>query len=121
MGQRIIDPAVTLTTGIRLDPSGLGPEIDCPSHADGAGAFAAMFGLPDIVLRDGNGDWSLLRVGHKTGADTICCHMEMPGNLHPLPVTGFRVVALPVQVERGSAGWCRPVAQTGDCLQGGEP
>jgi kynurenine formamidase len=36
--------------------------------------------------------------------------MEKLANLHLLPATGFDVIALPVKVARGSAGWCRPVA-----------
>ena len=56
------------------------------------------------------GDWSVLWEGHKAGADTVYCHIEKLGNLHLLPATGFQVIALPVKVERGSAGWCRPVA-----------
>lgn len=56
------------------------------------------------------GDWSLFWEGHKAGADTIYCHMEKLANLDQLPPHGFDVIALPVKVERGSAGWCRPVA-----------
>lgn len=56
------------------------------------------------------GDWSLFWEGHKAGADTVYCHMEKLANLDQLPGTGFEVIALPVKVERGSAGWCRPVA-----------
>ena len=56
------------------------------------------------------GDWSVFWEGHKAGADTVYCHMEKLANLHLLPSSGFEVIALPVKVERGSAGWCRPVA-----------
>lgn len=56
------------------------------------------------------GDWSLFWEGHKAGADCVYCHMEKLANLDQLPATGFEVIALPVKVERGSAGWCRPVA-----------
>lgn len=56
------------------------------------------------------GDWSIFWEGHKAGADTVYCHMEKLANLHLLPANGFQVIALPVKVERGSAGWCRPVA-----------
>jgi kynurenine formamidase len=56
------------------------------------------------------GNWSLFWEGHKAGADAIYCHMEKLANLDKLPAHGFEVVALPVKVERGSAGWCRPVA-----------
>jgi len=57
-----------------------------------------------------SGDWSVFWEGHKAGADAVYCHMEKLGNLHLLPSAGFEVIALPVKVERGSAGWCRPVA-----------
>lgn len=56
------------------------------------------------------GDWSVFWEGHKAGADTIYCHIEKLANLHLLPDAGFEVIALPVKVEGGSAGWCRPVA-----------
>ncbi len=56
------------------------------------------------------GDWSLFWEGHKAGADTVYCHMEKLSNLESLPGTGFEVIAFPVKVAGGSAGWCRPVA-----------
>ncbi|KTT04105.1 cyclase [Pseudomonas oryzihabitans] len=57
-----------------------------------------------------HGEWSRFWEGHKAGAETCYCHMEKLGNLERLPATGFDVIALPVKVARGSAGWCRPVA-----------
>nr|WP_325249083.1 cyclase family protein [Amylibacter sp.] len=56
------------------------------------------------------GNWSVFWEGHKAGADSVYCHMEKLANLDQLPATGFEVIALPVKVENGSAGWCRPVA-----------
>ena len=56
------------------------------------------------------GNWSLFWEGHKAGAETIYCHMEKLANLEVLPSTGFEVICFPVKVEKGSAGWCRPVA-----------
>ncbi|MBZ0129155.1 MAG: cyclase family protein [Rhodobacteraceae bacterium] len=56
------------------------------------------------------GDWSVFWEGHKAGADTIYCHMEKLANLHLLPSTGFEIIALPVKVAGGSAGWCRAIA-----------
>lgn len=55
-------------------------------------------------------NWSVFWEGHKAGADTVYCHMEKLTNLDQLPSTGFEVIALPVKVAKGSAGWCRPVA-----------
>lgn len=60
------------------------------------------------------GDWSIFWEGHKAGADTVYCHIEKLANLHLLPPRGFQVIALPVKVARGSAGWCRPVALIDD-------
>lgn len=57
-----------------------------------------------------HGDWSKFWEGHKAGAETCYFHMEKLANLDKLPATGFRVIALPVKVAGGSAGWCRPVA-----------
>lgn len=56
------------------------------------------------------GDWSIFWEGHKAGMDSIYCHMEKLANLDKLPGSGFEVIALPVKVANGSAGWCRPVA-----------
>jgi len=56
------------------------------------------------------GDWSIFWEGHKAGADTVYCHLEKLANLDQLPSTGFEVIALPIKVAKGSAGWCRPVA-----------
>ena len=56
------------------------------------------------------GDYSLFWEGHKAGADCVYCHIEKLTNLEALPATGFEVMALPVKVARGSAGWCRAVA-----------
>jgi kynurenine formamidase len=56
------------------------------------------------------GDWSLFWEGHKAGADTLYCHIEKLGNLEALPAHGYQVIAMPVKVEGGSAGWCRPIA-----------
>jgi len=40
--------------------------------------------------------------------------MEKLANLDQLPDHGFQVMCFPVKVERGSAGWCRPVAVIDD-------
>ena len=60
------------------------------------------------------GQWELFWEGHKAGAETIYCHMEKLANLDQLPDHGFQVMCFPVKVERGSAGWCRPVAVIDD-------
>lgn len=57
-----------------------------------------------------NGDWSQFWEGHKAGAETVYCHLEKLTNLDELPGTGFQVIALPVKVAGGSAGWARPIA-----------
>ena len=38
------------------------------------------------------------------------CASGALANLETLPSTGFEVICFPVKVEKGSAGWCRPVA-----------
>jgi len=66
--------------------------------------------MTQVARAKKTGDWSVFWEGHKAGADCIYCHMEKLANLDQLPGTGFEVIALPVKVEGGSAGWCRPVA-----------
>lgn len=66
--------------------------------------------MTQVMRARETGDWSIFWEGHKAGADTVYCHMEKLGNLEKLPSTGFEVIALPVKVANGSAGWCRPVA-----------
>ena len=60
------------------------------------------------------GDYSLFWEGHKAGADCVYCHMEKLTNLEQLPSTGFEVMALPIKIAKGSAGWCRAVAILND-------
>ena len=55
-------------------------------------------------------DASVIWEGHKAGAETIYCHMEKMNNLDKLPAFGFRVIALPINVKKASAGWVRPIA-----------
>ena len=59
-------------------------------------------------------DPSLIWEGHKAGMDTIYCHMEKLNHLEQLPPTGFQVIALPINIERASAGWVRPIALVND-------
>lgn len=40
----------------------------------------------------------------------INCHLEKLTNLDRLPLTGYQVSCLPVNVKDASAGWCRAVA-----------
>ena len=56
------------------------------------------------------GDASLVWEGHKAGRDIGYSHMEKLANLDQLPSDGFEIVAFPVKVHRGSAGWTRAVA-----------
>lgn len=48
--------------------------------------------------------------GHKAGAECIFCHMEKLCNLDLLPPYGFTVSAFPIRIDKGTAGWVRPVA-----------
>jgi len=56
------------------------------------------------------GDASIIWEGHKSGMNNIYCHMEKLGNLDKLPPYGFKVIAFPINIEKASAGWVRPVA-----------
>ena len=60
------------------------------------------------------GDHSLFWEGHKAGADCVYCHIEKLTNLEKLPATGFEVMALPIKIAKGSAGWVRAVAILND-------
>jgi kynurenine formamidase len=56
------------------------------------------------------GDKSVLWEGHLVGKEYEYCHIEKLANLKELPPYGFKVVAFPVKLKGGTAGWCRPVA-----------
>lgn len=56
------------------------------------------------------GDASIIWEGHRAGSEKAYCHIEKLTNLDQLPVTGFRVVCLPVKIKSASAGWARVVA-----------
>jgi kynurenine formamidase len=47
---------------------------------------------------------------HLLGRDREYLQIERLANLHSLPPTGFTVVAFPVKIEDGTAGWSRVVA-----------
>ncbi len=51
---------------------------------------------------------------HFAGRHSEYCHIEKMANLESVPVNnGFTLIALPVKIEDGSAGWVRPVAVVG--------
>ena len=56
------------------------------------------------------GDRSVIWEGHKAGME--CCYFQMEKlvNLDQLPPFGFRFIGFPIKINRGSAGWVRPVA-----------
>ena len=56
------------------------------------------------------GDRSVIWEGHKAGME--CCYFQMEKlvNLDKLPPFGFRFIGFPIKIDRGSAGWVRPVA-----------
>ena len=56
------------------------------------------------------GDAGVIWEGHKAGAEVAYCHMEKLNNLERLPPYGFQVIAFPVNLKGGGAGWCRAVA-----------
>lgn len=55
-------------------------------------------------------DTSIIWEGHRVGRQKAYCHIEKLTNLDQLPVTGFKVSCLPVNIKDASAGWCRAVA-----------
>ena len=57
-----------------------------------------------------NGDASIIWEGHRVGKDKAYCHIEKLANLDQLPLTGYTISCLPVNVKNASAGWCRVVA-----------
>lgn len=61
-----------------------------------------------------SGDKQILWEGHKAGSECIYCHMEKLTNLDQLPSFGFQVIAFPIKIEKGTAGWVRPVAILND-------
>ncbi len=48
--------------------------------------------------------------GHRAGRDKAYCHIEKLTGLEQLPLTGFKVICLPVKIKKASAAWCRAVA-----------
>ncbi len=52
--------------------------------------------------------------GHRAAGERGMCILEWLTNLDLLPHSGFTVVAFPVKVERGTAGWVRVVAMVPD-------
>lgn len=57
-----------------------------------------------------SGDTSIIWEAHRVGREKAYCHLEKLTNLDKLPLTGFQVSCLPVNVKGASAGWCRAVA-----------
>ena len=47
---------------------------------------------------------------HNVGHEIEYCHIEKLYNLESLPPFGFTVAVFPIKIEKGSAGWVRPVA-----------
>jgi kynurenine formamidase len=66
----------------------------------------------DLMVEDAlEGDTAQLWESHKYGADNEYSQIEKLCNLDQLPRPhGFQVIALPVSLERASAGWSRVVA-----------
>ena len=56
------------------------------------------------------GDASIIWEGHRVGREKAYCHIEKLTNLDQLPLTGYQISCLPVNVKDASAGWCRAVA-----------
>lgn len=77
------------------------------------GTDAWSWDIPLSYLRRNyqkDGDASKIWEAHFAGRKYPYCQMEKLGNLDKLPSIGFYVLALPVNIYRASAGWCRPIA-----------
>lgn len=80
-------------------------------HVAGTDAWSWDAPLPLIAEKfKEDHDKSKIWEGHKAGAECVFCHMEKLNNLGQLPPFGFTVIAFPVKIEHGTAGWVRPVA-----------
>lgn len=55
-------------------------------------------------------DPSIIWEAHRVGREKAYCHMEKLTNLDQLPVSGFKVICLPISIKAASAGWVRAVA-----------
>lgn len=55
-------------------------------------------------------DPSIIWEAHRVGRQKAYCHMEKLTNLDKLPLTGYTISCLPVNIKGASAGWCRAVA-----------
>ena len=67
--------------------------------------------MPSVAKRYKEcGDPSILWEGHRVGREKAYLHMEKMANLDQLPLTGFKVICLPVKIKKASAGWVRAVA-----------
>lgn len=93
---------------------GLDPEVLCYLVDQGVrvvGTDAWSLDPPYWVMRQRLEErgpdtvWS----AHFVGRQHEFCAIEKLTNLDRLPVSGFRVAAFPIKIERGSAGWARVV------------
>lgn len=60
------------------------------------------------------GNKDIIWEGHRAGREKAYCHIEKLTALEKLPVTGFGVICLPVNIKGASAGWSRVVATIND-------
>lgn len=47
---------------------------------------------------------------HRVGMEKEYCQIEKMANLDQLPSHGFKIVCVPISIEKASAGWVRPIA-----------
>jgi len=74
------------------------------------GIDAYSWDRPSKFMREEMKQGAQFWEAHYLGQDIEYCHIEKLYNLHLLPPFGFTVAAFPVKIEKGSAGWARPVA-----------
>lgn len=86
-------------------------DLSISIHVGGTDAWSWDAPLPLIGAQyEKDHDKEKIWEGHKAGADCIFCHMEKLNNLDSLPPFGFTVSAFPIRIDKGTAGWVRPVA-----------
>jgi len=57
-----------------------------------------------------NHDPSIIWEAHRVGRQKAYCHIEKLANLDKLPVSGYTVICLPINIKNASAGWTRVIA-----------
>jgi kynurenine formamidase len=93
-----------------LHPDGTHWLLDQGIRLIGIDAWGLDRPPPAMAADHKNGVPNSLWPTHLVGREREYLQIERLANLHALPPTGFTVVAFPVKIEQGTAGWSRVVA-----------